>query len=43
MARDRAFTLEGDIVVPEPTTLTLLALGGGALAGWRRFRKRGVV
>jgi hypothetical protein len=25
---------------PEPSTLTLLALGGGAVAGWRRWRKR---
>jgi hypothetical protein len=27
-------------VVPEPSTFALLALGGGALAGWRRWRKR---
>jgi hypothetical protein len=26
--------------VPEPSTFALLALGGGALAGWRRCRKR---
>jgi hypothetical protein len=26
--------------VPEPSTLALLALGGGVLAGWRRWRKR---
>jgi hypothetical protein len=26
--------------VPEPSFLALLALGGGALAGWRRWRKR---
>jgi hypothetical protein len=26
--------------VPEPSTLALLALGGGALAGWRRWKKR---
>jgi hypothetical protein len=25
--------------VPEPSTLALLALGGGALVGWRRWRK----
>jgi hypothetical protein len=24
--------------VPEPSSLTLLALGGAALAGWRRWR-----
>ena len=28
------------IDVPEPSTLALLVLGGGALAGWRRWRKR---
>jgi hypothetical protein len=26
--------------VPEPSTFALLALGGSALAGWRRWRKR---
>jgi hypothetical protein len=26
--------------VPEPSPLALLTLGGGALAGWRRWRKR---
>jgi hypothetical protein len=26
--------------VPEPSTLAQLALGGGGLAGWRRWRKR---
>jgi hypothetical protein len=26
--------------VPEPSTFAQLALGGGALAGWRRWRKR---
>ena len=26
--------------VPEPTSLALLSLGGLALAGWRRWRKR---
>jgi hypothetical protein len=26
--------------VPEPSTFALLGLGGGALAGWRRWRKR---
>jgi hypothetical protein len=26
--------------VPEPSTFALLALGGGALTGWRRWRKR---
>jgi hypothetical protein len=30
----------GPVGVPEPSSLTLLALGGGALAGWRRWRKR---
>jgi hypothetical protein len=41
------FTISGpgqppvqDAKVPEPSTLALLALGGGALAGWRRWRKR---
>jgi PEP-CTERM motif len=28
------------VPVPEPSTLALLALGGGALAGWRRWKKR---
>jgi hypothetical protein len=26
--------------IPEPSTFALLALGGGALAGWRRWRRR---
>jgi hypothetical protein len=26
--------------VPEPSTFALLALGGGALAGWRRWRRK---
>jgi hypothetical protein len=30
----------GGTTVPEPSTFALLALGGGALAGWRRWRKR---
>jgi len=29
--------------IPEPSTLALLALGSGALAGWRRWRKRATV
>jgi hypothetical protein len=29
--------------VPEPSTFALLALGGGALVGWRRWRKRKAV
>jgi hypothetical protein len=28
------------ITMPEPSSLALLTLGGGALAGWRRWRKR---
>jgi hypothetical protein len=28
-----------DVLVPEPSTLALVALGGGALAGWRKWRK----
>jgi hypothetical protein len=38
-----AFVIEFQIApapVPEPSTFALLALGGGALAGWRRLRKR---
>jgi hypothetical protein len=27
---------------PEPSTFGLLALGGGTLVGWRRWRKRKV-
>jgi hypothetical protein len=30
----------GPAAVPEPSTLALLALGGGVLVGWRRWRKR---
>jgi hypothetical protein len=37
---DLSFTPAGPRAVPEPSSLVLLALGGGALAGWRRWRKR---
>jgi hypothetical protein len=36
------FTSPPSPVVPEPPTVALLALGGGALAGWRRWRRRTV-
>jgi len=36
----RDLTLAASPAVPEPSTFALLALGGGALAGWRRWRKR---
>lgn len=35
-----AHILEITTAVPEPSTLALLALGGGGLAGWRRWRRR---
>src|SRR5262249_8727615 len=28
------------VTAPEPSTLALLAFGGAALTGWRRWRKR---
>jgi hypothetical protein len=34
-----AYALEA-VAVPEPSTLALLTLGGAALTGWRRWRKR---
>jgi hypothetical protein len=36
----RDITPAAPVDVPEPSSLALLALGGGALAGWRRWRKR---
>jgi hypothetical protein len=36
---NQAFTLDG-LVIPEPSTLALLGLGGAALAGWQRWRRR---
>jgi hypothetical protein len=33
-------TLSGTAAVPEPSSLGLLSLGVGVLAGWRRWRKR---
>jgi hypothetical protein len=36
-----SFQVNGSLdAVPEPSTLTLLALGGAALAGWRRWKGR---
>ena len=32
----------GTAVVPEPSSLALLSLGGLALAGWRRWKKRAI-
>jgi hypothetical protein len=34
------FPSAGGAAVPEPSTFALLALGGGALAGWCRWRRR---
>jgi hypothetical protein len=28
------------VTVPEPSSFALLAFGGGAVAGWRRWRKK---
>jgi hypothetical protein len=39
-ANDGIFGPNLEIAVPEPSTFALLAFGGGALAGWRRWRKR---
>jgi hypothetical protein len=36
-------TLAGSATIPEPSSLALLGLGGVALAGWRRWRRRAAV
>jgi hypothetical protein len=35
-----AFSISGATTIPEPSSFALLALGGAALVGWRRWRKR---